>query len=138
MRVFFQMPCVAKHIVHQSVLNYVPATSLKNLWLDPWQFNFDPTSKYGKSGRFPSNHQYKMHLPSFLTHGFESQREAIDVKFQICQQDSGLYKMPSWSVNFVDGQNKLLILQSVLAICMELVEILLAKWCDSLLVVPVL
>lgn len=51
---------------------------------------------------------------SFWENGLESHREAIDVKFTTSEQDKGLYKVHPWSVGFVDGQTKVLIVQSIL------------------------
>lgn len=110
----FSMHCIAKHVTSEATVTSVPSKSLKNFFLDPWAFDFSESSKYGAVGRFPSNHQYGMHFMSFWENGLESHREAIDVKFTTSEQDKGLYKVHPWSVGFVDGQTKVLIVQSIL------------------------
>ena len=109
----FTLPCVHKHMELQNVLKTVPATS-KQFFLGVWHFDFSPKSKYGEQGRFPTNIAYKNHFHSFITTGYESGRETVDVRFQhgatTCDDIS------PFSVQFVDGQNKLLIMQSVIAL----------------------
>lgn len=100
----------------QPVLQSVPVAS-KEFYLSPWSFDFSEKSKYGEKGRFPTNLQFKAHFGSFLRSGYESSREAIDVRFP----DSAGSIEP-FSVQFVDGQNKMLIIQSILA---------LVELCDS-------
>ena len=94
----------------QLVLQSVPLAS-KEFYLSPWSFDFSEKSKYGQNGRFPTNLQYKAHLQSFLRSGYEAARESIDVRFE-GKDDS----IKPFSVKFVDGQNKLLIMQSILAL----------------------
>lgn len=112
----FAMSCVNKHVdALQSTIQSVPATTKKNFLLDPWAFNFSEHSKYGECGRFPSNHQFLAHYGSFLQHGFESHREAFEVKFGL-GHGSDPFKIEPFSVGFVDGQCKALIIQTILAL----------------------
>ena len=113
MRALFEMPCVKKHINPEVTVQSIPSQSLKNFFLDPWAFDFSESSKYGAVGRFPSNHQYCL---QFLDNGLESHREAIDVKFNASEQDRGIFKVHPWSVGFVDGQTKALLVQSILGL----------------------
>ena len=116
MRVLFDMPCVKKHIGHEVTVQSIPSQSLKNFFLDPWSFDFSESSKYGAVGRFPSNHQYCMHFQSFVENGLEAHREAIDVKFKTSENDRGIFQVHPWSVGFVDGQKKALLVQSILGL----------------------
>ena len=112
------MPCVKKvvenHYVHP-VLQSVPMTS-KEFYLSPWNFDFSEKGKYGDNGRFPTNLQYRAHFFSFLKHGYEASREAVDVRFA-----ENADTIAPFSVQFVDGQNKMLIILSILA---------LVEYCD--------
>ena len=105
---------VESHV--QPVLQSVPVAS-KEFYLSPWSFNFSEKAKYGEKGRFPTNLQLKAHFGSFLRNGNEASREPIDVRFP----ESGGAIEP-FSVQFVDGHNKMLIIQSILA---------LVEHCDS-------
>ena len=110
----FAYDCVKKHIVPELTVQSIPAQSMKNFYLDPWSFDFSESAKYGAVGRFPTNHQYSMHFQSFLDRGLEGHREAIDVKFTTSLEDNQPYQVNHFSVGFVDGQCKALILQSIL------------------------
>lgn len=122
MHKIFDLPCVEKHVDHQSLLRSIPATN-KQFNLALWHFNYSEQSKFGERGRFPTNLQYKAHFGSFLQNGYESTREAVDVRFKenplrgVGDDDS----IHPFSVLFIDGQNKLLIMQSTLALleCIE-------------------
>ncbi len=104
----------------QPVLHSVPSAS-KEFYLSPWHFDFSEKAKYGDKGRFPTNLQYKAHFHSFLRHGYEASREAVDVRFAETS-----FAIQPFTVQFVDGQNKLLIILSIFA---------LIELCDPLLVV---
>ena len=107
------MGCVHKLVENhvQPVLQSVPLASKEQFYLSPWHFNFSERAKYGEKGRYPSNIQYKSHFQSFLKSGYESSREPIDVRFPEMADT-----IEPFSVLFVDGQNKLLIIQSILAL----------------------
>ncbi|CAK9047521.1 unnamed protein product [Durusdinium trenchii] len=77
----FAHPSVAKHIEMQTVIRCAPATTKKGFFLAPWHFDFSEHAKFGEVGRYPSNYQFKSHLPSFLDNGLETHRESIEVKF---------------------------------------------------------
>ena len=112
---YFDMTCVNKNCRHETAVTSIPSKTLNGFYLEPWSFDFSESSKYGAIGRFPSNHQYCLHFPSFLAHGLETHREAIDVKFNASLDDKARLKIHLWSVGFVDGQTKILIVQSILA-----------------------
>ena len=108
----FSMKSVAKLVENhvQPILQSVPVAS-KEFYLSPWSFDFSERSKYGEKGRWPTNLQYKSHFYSFMKSGYEASREPIDVRFRE-QADA----IEPFSVQFVDGQNKMLIIQSILAL----------------------
>lgn len=114
----FNMACVKKlvegHV--QPILQSVPVAS-KEFHLSPWSFDFSEKAKYGEKGRWPTNLQFKLHFHSFLFNGYEASREPIDVRFA-AQGDT----IEPFSVQFVNGQNKMLIIQSIMA---------LIEQCDS-------
>lgn len=116
MRRYFDMTCVQKHITTESGLRSIPARSLNGFFLEPWAFDCSENAKYGAVGRYPSNHQYSLHFPSFLERGLETHREAIDVKFTLNTEDLAQLHIHPWSVGYVDGQTKVLILQSILTL----------------------
>ena len=121
METVFGFTCEAKHIPNQICEENFPSTSLTNFSLPPWAFDFSEGAKYGNTGRYPSNHQYRAHFASFVHNGFESHREAIDVKFRLSEEDRNEYKIHPFHVGFVDGQNKALIVQSIIAMLAALV-----------------
>eukprot|EP00435_Cladocopium_sp_Y103_P022429 s1200_g5.t1 len=112
------MQCVSKLVENQvqPILQSVPVAS-KEFYLSPWNFDFSERSKYGEKGRWPTNLQYKAHFQSFLKSGYEASREPIDVRFR---EHSDIIE--PFSVQFVDGQNKLLIIQSILALMEDIKE----------------
>ena len=117
----FNMPAIHKMLENdpRPVLHSVPSAS-KEFYLSPWHFDFSEKAKYGDKGRFPTNLQYKAHFQSFLRSGYESSREAVDVRFA-----EAASTIQPFTVQFVDGQNKLLIILSIFA---------LIELCDPLLV----
>ena len=117
------MDCIIRHIgTTMQTLTVVPATSCKNVYVDPWAFDFSEHSKFGECGRFPSNHQFLAHYGSFLQRGLETHREAFDIKFPAKKDDpQAMFKVLPFSVGFVDGQGKALIVQALLALLSVLV-----------------
>lgn len=111
----FDAACVAKHVEMQEVVRTIPGTSKKGFFLAPWHFDFSESAKFGQIGRWPSNCQYKAHVVSFLDRGLESHRESIETKFVT----TDALMISPFSVGFVDGQNKALIMQSILALAAE-------------------
>ena len=55
--------------------------------------------------------QFKAHFHSFLSNGYEARREPIDVRFA-GQSET----IEPFSVQFIDGQNKMLIIQAIMAL----------------------
>ena len=103
-------------------MSHVPLATVKGVYLGLDMFSFQENAKYGEMGRWPSTHQFQAHYPSFLEKGYESHRECIDIRFEMStvEPDKGLYVIKPFSVGYIDGQNKALIMLSMLAIVHEL------------------
>ena len=56
----------------------VPVATRRNMYLHPYHFSMEESAKYG---RWPSNVQVKVHFHSIVMRGYESEKEAIEVKF---------------------------------------------------------
>ena len=118
----FNLKSVAKHVVAQSGMSHVLLATVKGIYLGLDMFSFAENAKYGEMGRWPSTHQFRAHYPSFLETGYESHRESIDIRFEMStvEPDKGLYIIKPFSVGYIDGQNKAIIMLSVLALIHEL------------------
>lgn len=91
-------------------LRVVPNCTRKGFYLSPWQMSLSEDAKFGK---WPSNFQVKQHFTSILTHGFQSEREPLDVRF-----DTGdaVRDITPFSVRYVDGHTRGLMSQLVFAL----------------------
>lgn len=123
MDTFFKMACVHKHVSGERVLASVPMATVKNFFLRPWSLSFAEDAKYGEVGRWPATHAYKSHFGSFLDRGFESHRECLEVKFDMTkvEPEKGIYDIADFSTGYVDGQNKAIIILSILGMLADLV-----------------
>ena len=101
-------------------LKVVPNTTRKGFYLCPWQMSLDEDAKFGK---WPSNYQVKMHFPSVVSSGFQTEREPLDVRFCASGGESARDITP-FSVCYVDGHCRGLMCQLVFA---------LLKHCDPCL-----
>ena len=120
----FALPPIAKHISpNHNLLKSVPMTSLKGAYVDITTLSFAESAKYGEFGRWPATHQYRAHFESFTHKGFEDHRECLEVKFlTMGAGDKGaLYEIQPFSIGYVDGQNKAIIMLSILAMISNLV-----------------
>lgn len=121
----FDMPSVYKHVQNQQTMVNIPMATVRGFYVDLASLSFAETAKYGETGRWPSTHQFKLHLPSFLDRGFESHREALEVKFEVpVEPDQTMYTIQPFSIGYVDGQNKAIIMLSTLALLIDLVPFL--------------
>ena len=122
MQEIFGMECVAKHIPQNSPAINVPMTSFNGLMLDLWMLSFSENAKYGMMGRWPANHQVRAHFPSFLSRGYEAHRECLEIKFDMTtvEADKSVYVIKPFTVGYVDGQNKAIIMLSILSLLIEL------------------
>ena len=118
----FAMDSVNKHTEHVKPVTHVPMTSMKGLYLDIWDLSFREDAKYGEVGRWPATHAYKAHFGSFLEHGFQSHRECLDIKFSntAVETTNPVFAIDRFSAQYVDGQNKAIIMLSILALAMEM------------------
>lgn len=118
----FDMPSVSKHVQSQQAMRTIPMATVRGFYVHLASLSFAETAKYGETGRWPSTHQFKLHLPSFLDRGFESHREALEVKFEVpVEPDQTMYTIQPFSIGYVDGQNKAIIMLSTLALLIDLV-----------------
>ena len=121
----FDMPSVYKHVQNQQTMVTIPMATVRGFYVDLASLSFAETAKYGETGRWPSTHQFKLHLPSFLDRGFESHREALEVKFEVpVEPDQTMYTIQPFSIGYVDGQNKAIIMLSTLALLSDLAPFL--------------
>lgn len=120
----FNFECVAKHVGTENPVVNVPMTSMKNIFLELHTLSFAENAKYGEFGRWPATHLFKQHFPSFLENGFEAHREPLDIKFDLStvEADKGLYMIKPFSVGYIDGQNKAMIMLSILALLDQMVS----------------
>lgn len=106
----FSIPEVAKHLPQWGpVLKSVPATQRLNVYLHPWHLSL---GEGAKAGRYPSMHQTKAHMPSVVWKNYQAAREALEIK---CDQPAG-DQLEYFSVRYIDGHNKGVMVQSVLAL----------------------
>lgn len=120
----FTMAPVTKHLPqHPQPLLHMPMKSTNGLVLDLDRLSFAETAKFGELGRWPSSHLLRSHFPSFLEHGFEGHREPIEIKFEMSnlEPDTGFYSIKPFSVGYVDGQCKVIIMMSILALTKDIV-----------------
>lgn len=105
--------CSAKAPPGVSVASLVPVTTRKNLYLHPFHFSMDESAKYGLQGRWPSNVQIRIHFSSVVMRGFESEKEAIEIKYpkSMLGKDIEIFK-----TEFIDGHTKSVMCQAVFAL----------------------
>ena len=117
---YLSMDCVANHLEENvQPLKNIPGASRKNVYVCPWMLDFSETSKYNGLGRFPSTIQFRAHFPSIVNSGYQSEKEALEIKF--VKASSQVTTVEPFTVGYVDGQNKGLIVQSVFGL-LELIE----------------
>ena len=125
----------------------VPNTSLEEFWLGLESFDYSVDGKNGCGGGqkvcifhggkcfnvlkallsfpfytpvpavYPSNQQFQAHFGEFLQHGYRSGMGSVETKFD---HGFGTREIAPFSVKFVDGQAKVLIMLSIVAYCVEL------------------
>ena len=107
----FTIPEVVAHIPSQCgpVLRSVPSTARLNAYMHPWQFSL---SERAKAGRYPSMHQTRIQFPSIVWKNYQASREAVEVKFDAAGGDT----IEFFSVRYIDGHNKGIIVQTLLAL----------------------
>ena len=111
----FSIPEVAKYLPQNGpVLKAVPTSDRQNVYLHPWQLSL---AESAKAGRYPSMHQTRLHLPSIVWKGYQASREALEIKFDVAAGEQIGY----FSVKYIDGHNKGLIVQAILAMVIRTV-----------------
>lgn len=103
--------------INGAVLKSAPPTTRKGFYLTPWMLDFSEDAKVGK---FPSNVAARLHLPSILQRGFETEREPLEVRFQ-----SGVTELGLFSVKYIDGHTKGMLVQAVFGLLIYCVRPLL-------------
>jgi hypothetical protein len=117
---YLAMECVARELEEIAVpLKNIPGASRKNMFLCPWMLDFSETGKFDGLGRYPSTLQFRAHFPSIVNSNYQSEKEALEVKFT--KVNSQTSTVEPFSIGYVDGQNKGLIVQSIFAL-LELAE----------------
>ena len=115
---YLRMDCVAAELTDMvEPLKNIPAATRKNMYVTPWMLDFSETSKFAGVGRYPSILQFRHHFPSIVMSTYQSEKEALEVKFT--QAAAGVSAVQPFSIGFVDGQNKALIVQSIFALLHE-------------------
>lgn len=124
---FFALPEVAQclatraQIPQGQVMSNVPVTTRKNVYIHPWQLDMSEEAKYGVNGKWPSNVAIRAHFSSVVHKGFESEREALEVKFPDDLVGSGK-PMPLFCVQYIDGHAKAIMVLAIFALLDHLVS----------------
>lgn len=126
----FGLPSVAKHVVTEMSMVHIPMTSVKGAMVDLFALSFAENAKYGEMGRWPALHLFKAHFPFFLEHGYEGEREPLDIRFDLGNatgDTSNLIQL--FSIKYIDGQNKAMIMLAIMALVHDL-----ATWWEQQIV----
>lgn len=134
---FFAVPQVAERIASKGppapqMLINVPGSTRKNVYIHPFHLDLSDTAKYGIGGKWPSNVQIKAHFPSIVSRGYESEREALEIKFPPDLHMSGK-PLPPFRVQFIDGHCKATMIVGVFALldymvsCLGILDIMPAR-----------
>lgn len=98
-----------------SVLKHVPVATRKGVFINPWQLDMSEEAKFGQSGKWPSNVAIRSHFASIVQRGYESDREAIEIKFPSDLYGSGK-EIPLFSIQYIDGHTKAIMVLAVFAL----------------------
>ena len=123
---FFSVPAVAQRVASKApqgpqVLTNVPVTTRKNVYIHPWHLDMSEEAKFGPGGKWPSTVAIRSHFPSIVQRGYESEREAIEIKFGQSLHSSGK-ELPLFSVQFIDGHAKGVMILSIFALLDHMVS----------------
>ena len=114
---FFALPEVASRVAASGgalpVLTTAPVSNRKNVYMHPYSFSMDESAKFGAEGKWPSNVQVRSHFGSVVSRGYESEKEAIEVKFSPSLRGK---ELPLFSTGFIDGHTKAVMIHAVFAI----------------------
>ena len=90
------------------VLQKAPTTGRQNAYVHPWHLSL---AEIAKAGRYPSMHQTRLHFPSVVWKTYQASREALEIKLD----QSGGDDLGYFTIRYIDGHNKGIIVQSILA-----------------------
>ncbi|CAK8999282.1 Uncharacterized protein SCF082_LOCUS6127 [Durusdinium trenchii] len=112
---FFSLREVAERLPVPSppTLSSCPNTTKKNVYLHPWHLDMSNAAKYGINGKWPSNVAIRTHLPSIIKNTYQSEREALEIKFPPEHHGKTI---PLFSVQFVDGHAKSVMVHAIFAL----------------------
>lgn len=99
----------------EQVLTAVPVVTRKGIYLNPWQLDMSEEAKFGAQGKWPSNVGIRTHFASIVQRGYESSREALEIKFPMDLHGTGK-EAPLFSVQFIDGHTKAIMVLAVFAL----------------------
>jgi len=116
----FSLEKVAHHVPLSlgPVLKTVPVSKRSNVFLHPWHLDLSEQAKYGMTGKYPSMCQIRAHLPSIVWRGYQQEREALEIKFDLAAGvDFGYF-----NVKYIDGHCKGIMVQAILALVVHMVD----------------
>ena len=100
------------------LIKSVPTGARKNVYVHPWQLDISENAKFGK---YPSMVQVKTHFPSVIARGYESEKEALEIKFTSDALGAKMgQELDIFSVRYIDGHCKGLMVQAVFALLIHL------------------
>ena len=116
----FSVPEIAKHIPAGlgPVLKTVPVTKRSSVFLHPWHLDLSEKAKYGETGKYPAMCQVKAHLPSVVWRGYQQEREALEIKFDMAPSSEIGY----FQVKYIDGHCKGIMCQAILGLVVFMVQ----------------
>ena len=120
---YFALPEVAKITAKHSgntVLTHVPVTTRKGIYVHPWQLDLSEEAKFGVGGKWPSNVGVRSHFGSLVQRGYESDREALEIKFPQSLHGGG-GEIPMFSIQFIDGHTKSVMVLAIFALLEHMV-----------------
>eukprot|EP00435_Cladocopium_sp_Y103_P029528 s1440_g7.t1 len=97
------------------VLQTVPVSTRKGIYVHPWMLDMSDSAKYGQGGKWPSNVAIRTHFPSVVQRGYETEREPLEIKFPEQLFGTG-QEVPMFAIQFVDGHAKAVMVLSVFAL----------------------
>ena len=116
----FSAPEIAKHIPAGlgPVLKTVPVTKRSSVFLHPWHLDLSEKAKFGETGKYPSMCQVKAHLPSVIWRGYQQEREALEIKFNMAPSSEIGY----FQVKYIDGHCKGIMCQAILGLVVHMLQ----------------
>ena len=112
---FFTLPEVCARLSHynHTVLKDVPVATRKNIYIHPWHLDMGESAKFGVNGKWPSNVAIRTHFPSVVDRGYESEKEALELKFG---PESHGKPLDMFVAGYIDGHAKGVMVHAVFAL----------------------